>query len=222
MSNQLPATPGITTHVGIAAEVRLHQLGVPGSPVLVDAVRDGASGYRNTTPLHPVGYGGQRMWGETVNSTRRGLIPHGWEPETVSGVDLTVNRVLGISIIVVSGDESTGRSGLAPEFRYDHPRVLRQIVGGHLDTLWETPGERPEWEVWFLLHQVGPRSVNAELSRPRGIAPSGSVTGWSERILLPDQPFAGPGARSSSGSGTGTGSGTSPAAVDVPVRRRAG
>lgn len=220
MSNQLPATPRTPTFAGADAEVRLRQLGVPGNPVLVDAVRDGASGYRNTTPLHPVGYGGQRMWGETVNSVRRGLIPRGWEPETTSGVDLTVNRVLGVSIIVVAGDGSTGREAMPPQFRYDHPRVLRQILDGHLDTLLDQPAQRPLWEVWFLLHHVAQISVNAELSRPTGIGPSGWVSGWFERILLPDQSFTGQGTRSSSG--TGSGAGNSPAAVDVPVRRRAG
>lgn len=220
MNAHLPAIPSTPTHVGIAAEVRLRQLGVPGSVPLVDALRDGASGYRATTPLHPVGYGGHRMWGETVHSTRRGLMPHGWQPETISGVDLTVHRSLGIAIVVVAGDAVAGDDRFLPQFRYDHPRVLRQIVGGYLDNLFDSPPERPVWEVWFLLHHISTASVKAELSRPEQIGAGGWVTGWLERILLPEQTFSGSGTRA--GTGTGGVSSTAPAAVDVRVRRRAG
>ncbi len=217
MSAQLPAIPHIPTHSGVAAEVRLRQLGVPGSTVLVDAVRDGASGCRATTQFHPAGYSGQRMWGETVNSARRGLIPHGWDKETTNGVDLTVNRALGVAIVVVSGDSSTGYDKLMPQSRYEHPRVLREIAGGWLDTLFDSPSERPHWSVWFLLHHVAPGSVEAELSNPVGIDPKGWVIGWQERILLPTQTFG----TTSTGSGTGAATRSTPAAVNVPVRRRA-
>lgn len=179
------------------------------------AVRAGASGYRNTTTYHPAGYAGHRMWGETVESVRQGLIPHGWDMETINGVDLTVNRVLGIAIVVVSGDGATGYDHLNPQSRYEHPRVIRQIVRGDLDTLFDSPHERPRWVVYFLLHHVAPGSVKAELSCPVALDAKGWVTGWRERILLPDQPFGTP------SRGSGTGSGSAPAAVNVPVRRRA-
>lgn len=221
MTAQPPLTPTTPTHSGIGAEVRLRQLGIPGSPVLVDAVRDGASGYRATTTDHPLGYGGHRMWGETVNSIRHGLRSRGWERQVIDGVDLTVSRSTGVGIIVAAGDGSTGDDRFRPHFRYDHPGVISQIVAGGLDTLFDCPAERPTWEVWFLLHHVSAASVRAELSRPTGIGHAGRVTGWLERILLPEQPFVGPGTGSRIASSDQGGGGT-PASVDVPVRRRAG
>lgn len=215
-----PAVPSTLKHSGPAAEARLRQLAVPGSAPVVDAVRDGAAGYRATTPLHPSGYGGHRMWGETVNSLRTGLAAHGWDREVISGVDLTVNRSNGVAIIVAAGDGGTGDDRSNPQFRYDHPGVISQIVAGHLDNLFNSSSSRPDWEIWFLLHCVSVASVRAELSRPTGIGRAGWVTGWLERVFLPSQPFAGPGAASRPSGSSGDGGG--PASVDVPVRRRVG
>ena len=142
-------------------------------------------------------------------------MPHGWDAETVAGVDLCVNRTLGTAIIVAAGDPATGDERYRPQFRYDHPGVIRSIVEGHMDTLFDSPRARPIWEVWFLLHHLTTVSVRAEVSRPSSINSSGFVSEWLERILLPEEPFGGTGTRRSV-----SGPRESPP-VEVAVRRRA-
>jgi hypothetical protein len=141
-------------------------------------------------------------------------MPHGWDAETVDGVDLCLNRIHGTAIIVAAGDAATGGEQYRPQFRYDHPGVIRSIVEGHMDTLFDSPRARPIWEVWFLLHHLTTTSVRAEVSRPSSINSSGLVTEWLERILLPEESFGGSGARRSA-----SGPRESPP-VEVAVRRR--
>jgi hypothetical protein len=174
---------------GEAAESRLQELGVPGSEVLVDAIGYGAAAARSVTAKHPVSYRGLRLWAEATAYLRFEL-KHPWQPETILGVDLVVEQQRGIGIIVTKGDGATGNRSYAPQVVYERGEVIQRLINGSLDTLF-TVGERPRWEVWFLLHHLARESCPAELSRPLSIDPRGWVTGWHERILLPAaDPFA--------------------------------
>jgi hypothetical protein len=203
--------------MGPAAEARLQSLGIPGSRLVLDAVGDGASGAMATTTLHPVSYFGQRMWAETVQSLRVLLENYGWEPMVVKGADLVVHRARGIALIVTAGDGCTGKDTFNPQVRYDRGDAVRALVGGHLDTLFDTAAERPVWQVWFLLHYMSKDALRVELSLPAAIGRSGWVTTWAERIILPEQTF---GDHESAAESDPDEAATT--AVEVNVRRRAG
>ena len=208
---RIPRTPILA---GVAAEARTQQLGLPGTALLVEALRDGASAARTTTPMHPRAYRGQRMWGEAVASLGFSLTPHGWEHQTFLGVDLIVEPRLGTALLVTAGDAATGREDYVPQVRYERREVIQGLVNGSLDTLWG-PTPRPEWEVWFLLHNLALTSLSAELSHPISVNNSGRVMGWSERIMMPDTAFGGPNPSTRRDE-------HQPAEVRVEVQRRVG
>lgn len=210
MSARQSAVPSVPIHTGVGAEVRLQQLGVPGSQPLVDALHDGASAARATTSEHPAAYPGQRMWGETVASLRRALGHHGWTPETFKNVDLVLGPRQDIAIVVTAGDPTAGDQRYNPQVRYERREVIQGLVNGPGSTLWG-PTDAPRWEIWFLLHHLTGRTLDGELSRPQAVAGNGWVSAWSERIMLPQTGF-GPSPRRRS---------QQPPEVEVDVQRRA-
>ncbi len=175
---------------GDPAEVRLAELGLPGSEVLVQAVLYGAAAARSTNDLHPAAYRGYRMWAEATEYLRFELPPP-WEPLTESGVELVASRPDGVAIVVTKGNGATASRTIEPQAHYDRGEAVQRLVNGSLDSLFDE-GQRPEWEVWFLLHCLLPEGGAAERARPRALDDTGSVTAWTERILLPtDDPGIG-------------------------------
>ena len=174
---------------------------------------DGAAGARGTNELHPRSYPGQRMWAESVASLRLETMPHGWVPEEYLGVDLVVQRTLGIAFIVTAGDGATGDDRYVPQVRYERRDVIRGLVNGALDHLFGR-AEAQRWRVWFVLHYLAAGGLRAELAEPRWVDRGGWVSGWKERILIPDAVFGSPTRRTTSGD--------NPPVVDVSVERRAG
>lgn len=214
MSSILNPTPRTIIRMGIAAEVRLQQLGIPdGSNPVTAALSDGGAGARATTRYHPRSYGGQRMWGETVASLRIYLEAHGWETDFFLGVDITLNRRLGLALIVTAGSAAVGDPANQPQVRYERKDVIRGLVNGSVDTLWSAQ-ERPEWEPWFVLHHLTGNELRAEVARPTGIDRGGWVGSWTERIILPSTAFGTPG-----GGGRPI---AAPPEVDIDVQRRVG
>lgn len=204
----IPTTP---LFEGPAAELRAQQLGLPGTAPLTAALDDGASAARATTEWHPIAYRGQRMWGEAVYSLREGLLAHGWEAETLLGVDLVIERRRGIAIIVTAGDGSSGTHYI-PQVRYERREVIQRLVNGEIDSLFDSVRTRPEWEIWFLLHFLTGQTLRGELSRPSEVNNTGWVTSWAERIILPEQTLGGDSSRLAI---------SSPPEIEVDVRRRA-
>ena len=181
-SVSLPKTP---VSSGVDAELRLLELGLS-LDVLEECLSDGSSAYRSTTADHPTSYAGLRMWAETTASLRRNLALLDWESEDVSNVPLVVNRTSGRALIVTAGDGAAGDERYRPQVRYERRDIIQRLVNGELDSLFR-PGRRPDWEVWFLLHNVSHYSMSAELARPTGVSSDGLVSDWAERILLPPE-----------------------------------
>ena len=154
------------------------------------------------------------MWGETVASLAFGLNRYGWERENYAGVDLVVERRRGFALLVTAGDAAAGDERYNPQVRYERREMIQELVNGHFDTLWGS-ADRPEWQVWFLLHCLTSAALRAELSRPAWVGQGGFVTGWVERVLLPEMGFAGPDPAT-------RGDGAAPPEVDVEVQRRTG
>jgi hypothetical protein len=199
---------------GPDAERRVWRLGIPGTAILVDALGYGSAAARTVTAAHPLSYRGQRLWAEATAYLRMEL-PEPWEPEVIVGVDLVVNRQSGIAMIVTKGDGATGQRQHTPQVHYERGEVIQRLVNGSLDTLF-TVGQRPEWEVWFLLHRLQADACAAELARPAALDRQGAVVSWVTRLLLPGT------ARAPRGRIAVPAPSSPTADVDVPVRRRTG
>lgn len=172
---------------GPLASARLQQLGFSPPALVREALEFAGGTARSVTPWHPAGYAGTRMWAETTFSLSMLGRECDWQHEAVKGVDLVTNHQTGTAIIVTAGDAATGFEKYRPETRYERPEMVQAIVNGTLDTLWDAQGDRNDWQVWFLLHNVAIDSdvVPAELSLPAGIGASGRVTRWVERVIIP-------------------------------------
>ena len=209
----LPAAPRTPIREGAAADLRLQQLGVPNAGTIVAAINDGASGARAATKYHPKSFAGQRMWGDSTAALRVYLEPYDWESLYFHGVDLVLSRRTGIALIVTASDAATGDRRYIPQVRYERKEVIQGLINGHAATLWDAQ-EPPEWDCWFVLHYLTKTELRGEVSRPAGIGRTGMVTSWSERILLPSTPFG-------AAPRTTRRTAMAPAAIDVPVQRRA-
>jgi hypothetical protein len=177
--------PRSAIYSDIVADERLRILHIPGTPSLLQAVSHGAQAARSTSAFHPRAYRGQRMWAETHAALGNLLHGDGWEPANFLGADLVLHNRSGLAIIVTAGDTATGNEHFTPQVRYERQEVITGLVNGHADTIFRaSEGERPEWTIWFLLHHLGGKAIQAELSRPQSIH-GGWVSTWAERILLP-------------------------------------
>lgn len=203
------------------AEVACQQLGFPGgTEVLVAALKDGAGGRRATVQkVHPHAYGGARMWGEAVASLRE-RAPDGWRAGEIGGVEMLVDLLHRRAVVVTAGNSATGHEQYRPNVRYPRGEVVANLVNGtstnETPTLWSLSDDSdgPDWEVWMLLHHMHKKNLHGELSRVLKISPSGYVSRWGLRILLPITEF-GPdkGERREP---------VSPPVVEVNVQRRTG
>ena len=177
--------PRSATYTDGVAEARLRALHIPGAHALIQAVGHGAQAARSTTPFHPRAYRGQRMWAETHAALGNLLHGDGWAPANFLGADLVQHERDGIAIIVTAGDPATGQENYVPQVRYERQEVITGLVNGYADTIFRTSdSERPEWTIWFLLHYLSGKAIQAELSRPESIH-GGWVSTWAERVLLP-------------------------------------
>jgi hypothetical protein len=173
-------------YIGPHAEQRVRRLGVPQTATLADAVLAGAAGARAVMGYpFPPSYAGERMWGETHAALVSNLEPYGFSGDRPGGVDIVLNKELGIAIIVTASTSAAGRPEVPnPGVRYPRKQAVQALVNGEYDSLFDE--QRPAWKVWFLLHHVDAVSVSAELSRPQGISRrTGQVVGWPERVMIP-------------------------------------
>ena len=173
------------------AEARLQQLGLPGSAPLRRAIHAGSAAARAVNSDHPVSYRGYRMFGETVEMLRKQLRPAGWDKDDLENIPLVVHRADPVVMIAVApGDGSTGslnqKSG--PMLRYPKGPFSTKFYNGDLDDLWSRAEGNP-YEVWLLVHHIYGLSVRSELSKPIHLDDAGQVTGWHERIVLPELGF---------------------------------
>lgn len=183
----LRSIPRAPVFHGVAADAKLQQLGVPGRFPLQQAVLVGNASANNTTDDHPPAYPGDKMWGETTAELRSMLRVHGFERRRFRGLDLTVSTSSGLAIVVTAGGQGTGNKLYNPNVRYKRGDVLRDIINGGSDSMFDLDeeGERPDWDIFFLLHHRTTKgTASAELSRPIAINKRRTVTTWDLRILL--------------------------------------
>lgn len=180
---------------------RLEELGLA-LPPLEASLLAGDVSARNAGPFHPVNAAGTLRWLDTVESLRRQLADndYGWKADDVRNSPRTVSPDGRTAIMVAGGNRHTGRDedGVDPQTaraRGESTRRAVQINGQlalPLGVLADASAERRAGvNTWVLLYHRSdnPQQLRAELSLPVDITAKGFVTGWRERLLLPDQDF---------------------------------
>lgn len=184
-----PRVPRSPVHEGPLAEARLQGVGIPSSQTVVDALAIGGAAFRSCDARHPRSYPGTRMWAETFHALAFSLTRVGWTVERDHNVEMLVSPDEAHTIIVTAGDMACGHRDVFPQVKYERGEVISGMINGTTPQMFgsTTPSTR-SGQIWFLLHRVRTTMVDAELSIPRGIDDAGFVTGWTERILIPQAP----------------------------------
>lgn len=172
---------------------RLQQLRVP-EELLVEAIQRGIAEKLTAQVYDPATAGGYDLYRYITRHVRAGLHQQGWELSDSNNIALIRDPVDGTVLIVCSGDQQTG------QLVGDHPKTKRskgdvflevtEVIAVDLFGDEETQTKQvalADAKVWLLLHYHtilnGHEVIRAELSRPR-VAEGGTITEWSERIIL--------------------------------------
>ena len=178
---------------------RLAELGLQ-QEILIEAVQRGMAARAACTENHPAPFWGIAMWAETVAALRELLRPEGWTRSDSGNLPLTVDPANRVSIIVSTGDENTGTS-ISPCTRSSKgPRTENAVTVNALQMTLFDVRLRPEdldeknGKMTFLLlfhYDAKANELRCELSRPIEMNEEGQVSGWAERIILPNSPLGG-------------------------------
>jgi hypothetical protein len=199
---------------GIAAEQRLRELGLS-SEGLLEVIGRGEQARAEATANDPVNAAGWDAYRYRVRALRDIYGHQGWEPETREGLELLGRDDGKVAVVTRSGDEGVGIRGAVPQPSRSVGDSTRSATSAQLalDPNWlntplpATRGTR----LYMLLVYATPGLVRAELSLPTSWDDDGMVTGWIERILLPDLDLTDPGV---------TRTVPAPEPIDVPVARK--
>lgn len=175
---------------------RLAELGIP-ADVPRRAIREGQIAGEFCTAAHPVFYGGSRVYGETNGSLRLQLAMLKWFFNDDSCIPRVISPDGNVVVTALCGDAQTGlRHGRDAQTRRPRRtaslRIIRrnsQLVMSEMfpvndaETLPETAEIGP---TWFLLYHRDGDKVRSELSLAMGVAKSGGLLKWSERLILPE------------------------------------
>lgn len=199
------------------AEARLEELGLS-LDLLAQCLERGQYAGDETTSNHPRVARGQYVWLETNRELRDALVPKGWTKDETDNIPKTIAPDGSYCIVAVSGNEGTGIPTGNPGTR--NPRGTAGVAvvqeNQQLELFPELVSE-PDLELmktWFLLYDRRDDVLYAELLLPTQVDPSGSISDWNERILLPSVDLR-PGAN-----GRLEADSDSHEEVDVPVERR--
>ncbi len=177
----------------VAVREKLSMLGVP-EELLIESLQRGVAEKQTAEIFDPLTAGGYDLYRYTTRYVRKGMFECGWEMSDDNNIALVRNRTDGTTIIVCSGDSQTGQLiGDDPKTKRQKGEVFLEISEFVSINLF---GERefrtrsvaqPDSNVWLLLHYHAIDNdrhiLRAELSRPFE-EKGGSITGWSERIIL--------------------------------------
>lgn len=189
-----PFDPKCLVHsTPVARRERLQQLGVP-EELLVEALQRGIAEKLTAEIYDPATAGGYDLYRYTTRHLREGLHRLGWELSDTNNIALVREPIDGTALIVCSGDQQTGQLiGDPPKTKRSKGDVFLEVTEVVARDLWgneETETRLialPDAKVWLLLHYHaiidGQEVVRAELSLPQ-VAEGGTITGWSERIIL--------------------------------------
>lgn len=184
--------PQTTVYEGLAAERRLLELGL--SRVgLEEVVRRGESARAEATAHDPVNAAGWDAYRYRVRGLRDvyasgGTV--GWEPKTQEGLELLWRSDGRVAVVTRSGNEGVGVARSMPQPSRSVGDSTRHAASAQLslDPNWLNRKTAPKEGVrlYMLLVYSAVHVVRSELSLPSSLDDDGLVSGWVERILLPD------------------------------------
>lgn len=192
-SGQGPRSECIIYSTPVARRERLQALRIP-EELLVEAIQRGVAEKQTAEVYDPPTAGGYDLYRYTTRHIRKGLHETGWELSDSNNVALVRDPEQSTVVIVCSGDQQTGQLiGEPPKTKRSKGEVfleVSEIVSVNLfgEEQVETRSiALPDANVWLLLHYhvetTTQQILRAELSRPLE-AESGTITKWSERIIL--------------------------------------
>ena len=205
--------------VGVDAEVRLADLGVP-LATLTGAIEAGEQARSTCTTNDPPATPGFLAWARTVRRLRELLATSGWVGSEEAQLS-TTNRPDGMCLIAVNaGDAGTGREIGRPKTKRPKGPATLAAVEKNYKQLSLFAEERPKGKrapgtafLWLLLVHRDGAELRAELSLPRAVDDDNRVVEWEERILLPPLSVA-------PTPEIGDGSLEEPDEIEVPVHRK--
>ena len=181
---------------------RLDALGV-GENSLRESVKQGVSYVLECTKHDPPWLKGIMGTGKIIRALRDVLIPRDWTYSNPRGYGITTHPSGEIAIAVAGGDANTGRAA-TPTTRTEKGPATRDAIYGNtqlqfsqLDPRFPRTNTTATSQTWILLFYVDDdaEETRMELSQPSGMDRDNHVTSWSERIILPPEPFGSTGTR---------------------------
>lgn len=169
--------------------------------ILQEAVEAGYVARMSRTQNDAPNAGGLYQWNETVRTLREKLAAIGWERDDDGGLPTVINQYGTIAICVSSGDDNTG-TGVTPSTKYHKgPRTVGLVESNaqiEFPFIVELQRARVKANrdansvaTWTLLFHLAPKEIRSELSLPVSIDDGGQISGWKERIILPEIPLDG-------------------------------
>ena len=175
------------------ARAKLAELDLTPEP-LWEALKHGWSHAADCTSHDPGYVRAFLPTGKTTRGLRDQLVRKGWKVDDDMNYPLTIHPEARLALVVATGDGQTA-SDTGPQPRNRSPKGpatkraidLNQLSFAGMEphpSVWEL---RPTWMLLYRFNIPGAQ-IKAELSYPIRFNKDGYVTGWGERIILPDAP----------------------------------
>lgn len=184
-----------------AATSRLAQLGLTVEDIhgALSAGQGEAATWSEAAPKVMPGMG---RWGRTNEHLRIRKGRDKWTYENPNGLPLVIHPSGTFAVVATTGNSQTGSSvGPPPTTKYAKGASYQKVVQDNeqltlpffVDEMYgprlhDIVADGPR-ATWVLLYHVTVSGVAAELSLPGQITEQGYVDQWTERILIPFQPF---------------------------------
>ncbi len=181
-----------------AVEEALSKLGVPMN-VLQEAVQAGYLSRITRTTNDARNAAGFYQWNETVRSLRDNMVVYNWQCSDEGNLPIIIHPEKKIAIAVSSGDQNTGKIDAMPCSKSSKGPRTAAAVKCNAEQLM-LPGFEPlqlqgvvdmesKYPTWLLLFYTDMDKLRAELSFPVSMDCDGHISGWHERIILPEFPI---------------------------------
>lgn len=193
-----------STMVGVNAISNIKSLGLT-EEHLQAAIMEGLHEMRRSSKLHPRTDPGSRAWGGVICGLRRELLASdpSWKLSRVKGIELTHNKELNISIIVMSGDKDTGLAEGSPKSKNPKGTATESLVTYNYDLfnpqptnitsiVDDTPIDVNVTYILLYFFDHAKKEIRYELSLPVGMAHTKGktkVSAWKQRNILPALPY---------------------------------
>lgn len=177
---------------------RLRELGLR-VDLLTNPVHAAYQAWSNCSVFDPRMYAGLTFWAVAIRHLRFGLVPLEWTTNDEGNYSLTISPDGSVAIAVATGDEFTGIPDEVPSTQSKKgPKTVAAVAANNrqLGLELEFPeGMEPplldprkfgDYATWLLLMHREENVIRRELSLPLGFADDQKVSGWKERIILPE------------------------------------